>query len=64
MAGVNDLVAFGFGSWSTVEKVPTWGFGIGAAAAGTQADGLDYTVGDHRLQYQVKDNRLQYEVRD
>jgi hypothetical protein len=34
MSGVNDLIAFGFGGWSTVEKVPTWGFGIGEAVAG------------------------------
>lgn len=33
MADVNDIVAYGFGSWSTVNSVPTLGFGIGEPAA-------------------------------
>lgn len=32
MAGVSDIIAYGFGSWSTVAKVPTLGFGIGTVA--------------------------------
>jgi len=32
MAGVNNIIAAGFGSWSTVEFVPTLGFGISTAA--------------------------------
>ena len=32
MAGVNDIVSHGFGSWSTVAKVPTLGFGIGTSS--------------------------------
>ena len=33
MADVSKVVAHGFGSWSTVNYVPTLGFGIGEAAA-------------------------------
>jgi hypothetical protein len=32
MADVNDIIAHGFGSWSTVNSVPTLGFEIGEAA--------------------------------
>ena len=32
MAGVNNITAAGFGSWSSVEFVPTLGFGISTAA--------------------------------
>ena len=32
MSGINDIIAYGFGGWSTVAKVPTLGFGIGAVA--------------------------------
>ena len=33
MADVNDIIAYGFGSWSDVNSIPTLGFSIGAAAA-------------------------------
>ncbi|HUX03035.1 MAG TPA: hypothetical protein VMY35_18910 [Phycisphaerae bacterium] len=29
MAGVNNIVVLGFGSWATAYKLPTLGFGIG-----------------------------------
>ncbi len=29
---VNDIIAYGFGSWSTVNSIPTLGFGIGEDA--------------------------------
>jgi len=32
MAGTSDIIAYGFGSWSTVAKVPTLGFGIAVVA--------------------------------
>jgi phage tail tape-measure protein len=35
MAGVSNIVAAGFGSWSSVEYVPTLGFGISTAAVYT-----------------------------
>jgi hypothetical protein len=31
MSGTSDLIAQGFGSWSSVAKLPTLGFDIGAA---------------------------------
>ena len=39
MAGVNDIIAFGFGGWSTVNQVPTLGFGVGAAVVSIFAPG-------------------------
>jgi hypothetical protein len=35
MADVNDIVAYGFGSWSTVNSIPTSGFAIGVAVVAT-----------------------------
>ena len=32
MAGSSDIIAYGFGSWSTIAKVPTHGFGISVVA--------------------------------
>lgn len=31
MADINDIVCLGFGSWSSVNSLPTLGFGIGEA---------------------------------
>ncbi len=35
MAGANDIIAYGFGSWSTVAKLPTLGFSAAAVPAAT-----------------------------
>ena len=34
-ADVNDIVAYGFGSWSTVNSIPTLGFDIGVVVEHT-----------------------------
>ena len=44
MSGINDIIAYGFGGWSTVAKLPTLGFGIGAALALDPDLVLDETV--------------------
>ena len=33
MSGISDIIAYGFGSWSTVSKLPTLGFNLGEVAA-------------------------------
>jgi len=43
MADVNDIIAYGFGSWSTVNSIPTLGFSIGAAAASHEIT-IDFTT--------------------
>ena len=43
MADVNDIIAHGFGSWSTVNSIPTLGFSIGAPAA-THVITIDFTT--------------------
>lgn len=43
MAAVSNIIAAGFGSWSTVNYVPTLGFGIGEAAA-THVITMDHTT--------------------
>jgi hypothetical protein len=57
MAGVNDLVAFGFGSWSTVAKVPTWGFGIGSVV---QTGGIECRVTNTSPEYRLLDTSPSY----
>lgn len=37
MSGISNIVGLGFGSWSSVEYVPTLGFGVGSAATVHQA---------------------------
>ena len=60
MAGVNDIIVFGFGGWSTVNQVPTLGFGIGAAASLITPEGLDYSIKENRPHYSIHDNRPFY----
>ena len=64
MAGVNDLIAFGFGSWGSVNKVPTWGLGIGEAAIAITPDGLDYAAADNRPHYLAAANRPHHAASD
>ena len=33
MSGIADIIVYGFGSWSTVTKLPVLGFGLVAAVA-------------------------------
>ena len=50
MAGTSDLIALGFGSWSTVARVPTLGFAI--ATPTPPADGgLEWALQDSRLEW-------------
>jgi hypothetical protein len=56
---IADIVTYGFGSYSNVNKIPTHGYHIGSA---TRPDGLDYHVADNRPHYHVADNRPHYEV--
>ena len=48
MAGPSNLIALGFGSWSTVVYVPTLGMGIGPAAAAEHGKYI-YRIGNLRL---------------
>jgi len=56
MAGVNDLIAFGFGSWSTVAKVPTWGFWIASPIAA----GIEFHVTNTSPEYRLLDTSPSY----
>lgn len=56
MADVNDIVGLGFGSWSSVNSIPTLGFGIGEAVLVSQGS-LQWDVDDQLLQWDT-DNKL------
>lgn len=59
MADVSNIVVLGFGSWSSVNKLPTLGFSIGQITV-PSVPGLEYTVSASRLHYTVPTSRLQY----
>ena len=61
MAGTSDLIAQGFGSWSTVIKVPT--LGLGSAAVTPPADGgLEWLIPNTRLDWTIEDTRLEWTI--
>ena len=59
MAGSADLIALGFGSWSTVERLPTLGFAI--ATPTPPLDGvIEYTVSDAGANWTTADTRIEW----
>ena len=63
MAGSADLIAQGFGTWSTVAKVPTLGLSI--AEATPPADGgLEWLVPNTQLHYVIENTRPEWLVKD
>ncbi len=63
MAGTSDLVAQGFGSWSTVNKVPT--LGLGSAAVTPPADGgMEWLIPNTRLDWTIANTRLEWALED
>tara|TARA_B100001123_G_scaffold372354_1_gene436192 strand:+ start:416 stop:631 length:216 start_codon:yes stop_codon:yes gene_type:complete len=61
MSGTSDLIAQGFGSWSTVAKVPT--LGLGSAAVTPPADGgMEWLIPDTRLEWTIEDTRLEWTI--
>ena len=63
MAGISDIVSRGFGSWGSVNDLPTRGFGIGAAEV-LDARGHQYTATDNRAHYKADGNRAYYTASD
>lgn len=57
MSGISDIIAFGFGSWSTVNKVPTMGFGIGATVA---PGGIEYRLANTSPEFCVPNTSPEY----
>ncbi len=63
MSGTSDLIAQGFGSWSTVNKVPT--LGLVAAAVTPPADGgLEWSIPNTRLEWTIANTRLEWALED
>lgn len=59
---ISTIVTYGYGSFGSVNKLPTHGFDIGDAAAAPDAPGLEYTLSSNKLHYTIPDNKLQYTV--
>ena len=55
---IADVVTMGFGSYSSVNKVPTLGYSIGAITD-VSAKGLDYIVEGPRAVYSVDRHRAE-----
>ena len=61
MAGTSDLIAQGFGSWSTVDKIPTLGFSI--ATPNPPLDGvIEWTLTNTRAEWTLTDTRIEYSL--
>ena len=59
MAGSADLVVLGFGSWSTVERLPTLGFT--SAETTPPLDGvIEYTVSAAGANWTTADTRIEW----
>lgn len=59
MAGTSDLIALGFGSWSTVARVPTLGFAIATPTPPLDAV-IEYTLTDTRTDWTTTDTRIEW----
>ena len=44
MASPSTVISRGYGSWGTVNELPTIGYGIGAAPAGIEAAEICFTM--------------------
>jgi len=60
MAGTSDLIAQGFGSWSTVDKIPTLGFSIATPTPPADGGNLEWLVENNQLQWLVENNQLEW----
>ena len=61
MAGTTDIIAYGFGSWSTVAKVPTLGFLSGTVQVPT-ASGPEWTMTENRLHSTIPEKRMHWVI--
>ena len=55
MAGASDIIAYGFGSWSTVAKVPTHGFGS-ADVVVPDLPGIEWTLERNYAHWRLQSN--------
>ena len=59
MSGTSDLIAQGFGSWSTVNKVPTLGLGSAPVTPPTDG-GMEWSLDNNRLEWRLDNTRLEW----
>ena len=58
---IAQVVTFGFGSFGSVNKLPTMGFDIGQVTV-PDAPGIGYTMPNNKLNYTMSDNKLDYRM--
>ena len=63
MAGTSDVIAQGFGRWSTVNKVPTLGLGSAPVTPPTDG-GMEWSIPDTRLEWTILNTRLEWALED
>lgn len=61
MASIATVVTRGYGSFGSVNLLPTHGYGIGAEAA-ANVTGIEYATNNERLHYENKNERAHFEV--
>lgn len=64
MTGISSIVTRGFGSWGSVNDIPTRGFGIGVPASIGDVPGMEAAVGDYRLHVTLDDKRVHARTAD
>jgi len=60
---IADVVTMGYGSFGSVNKLPTLGYSIGASLV-PDIPGIEFRVRDDRLHWAIRDERLHFRVDD
>lgn len=58
-ADINDIVCLGYGSWSSVNTLPTLGFGAAAVVVPTKP-GLEFTLPESRMHFAMPESRMHF----
>jgi hypothetical protein len=61
---IATVVTRGYGSFGSINLLPTLGYSIGEALPSEPTTGLDLALNARRTEYQLNSRRTQYEVKD
>ena len=57
---MDDVIVLGFGSWSTVNKLPTLGFGSSAVVVQPNVPGMEFVTSRNALHFVAPRNALHF----
>lgn len=61
MASIATVVTRGYGTFGSVNLLPTHGYGVGAEAV-ANVGGMEYATNNERLHYDNKNERTHFDV--